>query len=122
MAAPDTKGEGPITITLNLLEDLAARLTARPDANQFAAAVLADALDAEEVKEYDFDAAVEGIRRGFAALDAGKVRSLEDFAAEREEARRQRGASKTGHQAVAGAAGCKGSSLSIDAEIRANAS
>jgi hypothetical protein len=81
-----------MTVILNLPDDLAARLTARPDADAFAAAVLAEALDSEEADEYDYDldAAVEGLRRGFAALDAGNVHSLEDVIAEREEARRRR--------------------------------
>ncbi len=35
-----------MTVTLELPDDLAARLAARPDADEFAAAVLADALDA----------------------------------------------------------------------------
>ncbi len=37
-----------MTITLDLPDDLAARLSARPDVDQFAAVVLADSLDAEE--------------------------------------------------------------------------
>ena len=37
-----------MTVTLELPEDLAARLAARLDVNEFAAAVLADALDADE--------------------------------------------------------------------------
>ncbi len=81
-----------MTVTLNLPEDLAARLAARPDASEFAAAVLSEALDAEEGEEEDADleAAVEGIRRGLAEADAGKGRPLEDVIAEREEARRRR--------------------------------
>lgn len=35
-----------MTVTLNLPDDLAAQLAACPDADEFAAAVLADALDA----------------------------------------------------------------------------
>ena len=85
-------GENWMTVTLELPEDLAARLAARPDASEFAAAVLADALDSEEAeeKDYDLDAAVEGIRRGLAEVDAGKGRPLEEFITEREEARRRR--------------------------------
>lgn len=81
-----------MTIILKLPEDLAARLAARPDANEFTAAALADALDAEEAEEedYDLDAAVEGIRRGLAEADAGKGRLLEDVIAERMESRARR--------------------------------
>lgn len=88
-----------MTVTLNLPDDLAAQLAARPDADAFVAAAVADALDAEANAsvdgEYDHDAAVEGIRRGFVALDAGNVTSLDDFVAEREQARRQRDAAAT---------------------------
>jgi hypothetical protein len=44
-----------MTITLELPEDRAARLAARPDANEFAAAALADALAADEGNESPLD-------------------------------------------------------------------
>jgi predicted transcriptional regulator len=80
-----------MTITLDLPDDLAARLATRPDVNQFAAAALADALDAEEDEgaDYDLEAAVKAIRRGLAEADAGRGRPLDEFIAERMEARRQ---------------------------------
>ena len=79
-----------MTVTLNLPEDLAARLAARPDADQFVAGVLADALAVEEEENADL----------LARLNAAYAPS-EDAEDAEEQARLSR-LRRRSHQAVVG--------------------